>query len=166
MPAAWGLHPLRTDDFRVSRLSLAYLAVAQYLRTYWWFVAVIPTFGLVMFFFGPGVMRVMGMMAILWPFSLPARAVFATSKTGKLLEKGAYASLEEGVLYLHGTEGNGMKLSLSSVRRIERRRGFLVLVLSRGAFVALPQTALSPEFASEIEREVLTESDEKREALL
>jgi hypothetical protein len=166
VPSAWGLHPLRTDEFRVSRLSLAYLAVAQYVRTYWWFVAVIPTFGLVMFLLGPGVMRVMGVMAILWPFSLPARAIFATSKTGKLLEKGAYASLEDGVLYLHGKDGDGMKLSLSAVRRIERRRGFLVFILARGAFLALPGSALSTEFASEIEREVLTESDEKRESLL
>ena len=166
MPPARSLHPLRTDEFRVTRLSLAYLAVAQYVRTYWWFVAIIPTFGLVTFLFGPGVMKAMGLMALLWPLSLPARAIFATSKTGKLLEKGAYASLEEGVLYLHGVDGGGMKLSLASVRRIERRRGFFVLVLARGAFVALPQDSLSPEFAAEVERQVLAESEEKRESLI
>ena len=136
------------------------------MRTYWWFVAIIPTFGLVMFLFGPGVMRAMGLMAILWPLSLPARAIFATSKTGKLLEKGAYASLEDGVLYLHGTDGNGMKLSLASVRRVERRRGFLILVLARGAFVALPEEPLRPDFDDELERKVTENGEEKRESLL
>jgi hypothetical protein len=154
VPPARSFHPLRTEEFRVSRLSLAYLAVAQYVRTYWWFVAIIPTFGLVVFLFGPGVMRAMGLMALLWPLSLPARAIFATSKTGKLLEKGAYASLEDGVLYLHGTDRGGMKLGLASVRRVERRRGFFILVLARGAFVALPEQSLRPDFEEELERQV------------
>jgi len=141
---------LRTDEFRVSRLSLAYLAVAQYVRTYWWFVAIVPGFGLLCLLFGPGVMKAMGLMAFLWPFSLPARAIFATSKTGKLLERGAWASLEGGTLYLHGLEGGGLKLALASVRRVERRRGFLVLVLSRGDFIALPSSATPDPFARAI----------------
>ncbi|RYG25424.1 hypothetical protein EON82_07210 [bacterium] len=136
------------------------------MRTYWWFVAIVPAFGLIVLLFGPGVMKAMGLMAVLWPISLPARAIFGTSKTGKLLEKGACASLADGVLYLHGAEGAGFKLSLSTVRRIERRRGFFVLVLARGAFVALPEGALSPEFASEVEREVLANSDTKSGSLL
>lgn len=138
---------MRTETFRVSRLALAYLAVAQYVRTYWWFVSVIPAFGLALLLFAPGVMKAMGLMALFWPFSLPARAIFATSRAGKLMEKGAYASLEESVLYLHGTDGDGVKLSLAKVRRIETRRGFLVFVLPRGDFVAVPLDVLPPGFA-------------------
>lgn len=152
MSAAWGLHPLRTESFRVPRLSLAYLGVAQYVRTYWWFVAIVPTFGLVLLLFGPGVMQAMGLMALLWPLSLPARAIFATSRVGKLLERGAWASLEEGVLYLHGEQGGGVKLNLDRVRRVERRRGFLVLVLARGDFVALPLDAVGATFAETLDR--------------
>ena len=141
---------MRTDDFRVSRLALAYLAVAQYVRTYWWFVAIVPGFGLLCLLFGPGVMKAMGLMALLWPLSLPARAIFATSQAGKLLERGAWASIEEGTLYLHGLEGGGLKLVLASVRRVEQRRGFLVLVLSRGDFIALPMNATPEPFARAI----------------
>ncbi len=140
---------MKTETFRVSRLQFAYLAVAQYLRTYWWFAAIVPLFGVAMLALGSGVMKVMGLMALFWPFSLPARAILATSRAGKLMEKGAWASLEDDVLYLHGTDGDGLKLALSKVRRVERRRGFLVLVLARGDFVALPLSALPQGFEEE-----------------
>jgi hypothetical protein len=146
---------MRTEVFRVSRLALAYLAVAQYVRTYWWFVAIIPAFGLVTLAWGSGVLRAMGLMALLWPMSLPARAIFATSKAGKLLERGAWASVEEGVLYLHGEEGKGLKMSLSSIRRTDRRRGFFVLVLPRGDFAAVPLNSAPPEFFQQLEREIV-----------
>ena len=128
----------RTAPFRVSRLSLAYLAVALYVRTYWWFAAIVPGFGLVWLLLMPLSLKAVGLMALLWPLSLPARAILATSKTGKLLQKGARATLEHKTLYLHGEDGGGFRLDLSAVRRTVRTRGFLVLVLSRGDFVALP----------------------------
>ena len=145
---------MRTETFRVSRLALAYLAVAQYLRAYWWFAAIVPTFGVAALIVFPGALKAMGLMALLWPLGLPARAILATSKAGRLLEKGAWASLEEGVLYLHG-EGTGLKLDLARARRIERRRGFLVLVLARGDFVALPLDRLPDEFADALSRAFL-----------
>ena len=142
---------MKTETFRVSRLSLAYLGVAQYLRTYWWFAAIIPGFGIVLLLFGPGVMKVMGLMSVLWPLGLPARAILATSKAGKLMERGAWASLEGGTLLLHDANGEGgLRLNLASVRRVESRRGFLVLVLVRGDFVALPLDALPEGFESGI----------------
>ncbi len=143
---------MRTEPFRVPRLALAYLGVSQYLRTYWWFAAIVPVFGLLLLVFGPGVMKAMGLMALLWPLSLPARAIFATSKAGKLLEQGAWASLEDGTLFLHGADGGGLKLNLPAVRRVERRRGFLVLVLARGDFVALPLSAMSDAFVMAVEK--------------
>lgn len=143
---------MKTEPFRVPRLALAYLGVAQYLRTYWWFAAIVPVFGIALLLFGPGVMKAMGLMAILWPLSLPARAIFATSKAGRLLAKGAWASVEDETLYLHGEGGDGLKLSLAAVRRLERRRGFLVLSLSRGDFVALPLTAASAAFVEAVEQ--------------
>ena len=142
---------MRTEPFRVPRLALAYLGVAQYLRTYWWFAAIIPGFGLGLLLFGPGVMKAMGLMALLWPLSLPARAIFATSKAGRLLQRGAWASLEGGTLYLHGEDGDGLRLSLETPRRIDRTRGFLVFVLARGDFVALPLSVLSEAFLAALD---------------
>jgi hypothetical protein len=130
-------------------LELAYLAVAQYLRSYWWFAAIIPLFGVIALVVGSGVMQAMGTMALLWPLSLPARAIFATTKAGKLMQRGAFASLEDGTLYLHGEDGDGLKLRLERVRRMETRRGFLVFVLSIGSFVALPLRALPEGFEAE-----------------
>ena len=153
MPPARGVHPLRTETFRVSRLALAYLGVAQYLRAFWWFAAAIPLFGLIALVVGSGLLQVMGLMALLWPLSLPARAIFATSKAGKLLERGAWASLEGSTLFLHGEE-DGAKLDLATVRRVERRRGFIVLSLARGDFLALPLDGIGPEFAARLEESV------------
>lgn len=93
----------------------------------------------------------MGLMALLWPLSLPARAILASSKAGRLMERGAWASLEDETLYLHAeNEQGGVKMRLSTVRRVESRRGFLVLVMARGDFVALPLDALPREFVSAI----------------
>ncbi len=149
---------MRTEPFRVSRLAFAYLGVARYLRSYWWFAAIIPAFGLVALAFGAGILRAMGLMALLWPLSLPARAIFATSKAGRLMERGAWASLEDNVLYLHGEDG-GLRIGLEFVRRIERTRGFLVLVLAREDFVALPLSALGDDFIRRAEVAVSTKSD-------
>lgn len=137
---------------------MAYLGVAQYLRSFWWFVAIIPLFGLIATIVGSGILRGMGIFALLWPFSLPARAIVATSRTGKLLERGAWASFEDGLFFLHGEEGQGFKLRLSSVRRIDRRMGFLVLVIPRGAFLAIPLRAASEEFIAGLEAEVAAHS--------
>ena len=149
---------MRTEPFRVSRLAFAYLGVAQYLRSYWWFAAIIPLFGLVAVAFGAGILRVMGLMALLWPLSLPARAILATSKAGRLMERGAWASLEDDVLFLHGEDG-GLRVGLEFVRRTERTRGFLVLVLARGDFVALPLSALGDDFVRRVEASIPTKSD-------
>lgn len=100
---------------------------------------------------GSGVLQVMGLMALLWPLSLPARAIFATSKAGRLMERGAWASLEGTTLFVHG-EDEGVRLDLAAARRVERRRGFIVLSLARGDFLALPLAGIGPAFADEIER--------------
>ena len=108
---------------------MAYLAVAIYLRTYWWFASIVPAFGIAWLFLMPPSLKAIGLMALLWPLSLPARAILATTKAGRLLEKGTRASLEEETLFLHGEEGGGFRLALSAVRRTLRSRGFSVLVL-------------------------------------
>lgn len=153
---------LETAPFRVSRLSLAHLAVALYVRTYWWFAAIVPGFGLAWLLLMPSNLKAIGLMAVLWPLSLPARAILATSKTGKLLEKGTRASLAGETLYLHGEDGGGFRLDLTAVRRTVRTRGFLVLVLSRGDFVAIPLRENEAFATAIIERTVRSPlSDEK-----
>lgn len=128
--------------------------MAQYLRSYWWFAAIIPLFGVIATIVGSGLLRGMGIFALLWPFTLPARAIVASSKTGKLLEKGAWASFEEGFFYLHGENGQGFKMSLGSVRRVDRRMGFFVLVIPRGAFIPIPLSAASEDFQRGTEEQI------------
>lgn len=119
------------------------IASGEYLRAFWWFVLPVPLFGALAFMFGgTQIMKGVGLFAILWPLSIPARAVLATSKAGRLFENGVHLSADDENLYFHGVDGSGLRLRIDSVRDAVRRPGFVVLRLRSLGFVPVLESAL------------------------
>ncbi len=114
----------------------------------------IPIFGVVALVFGHSqILVAIGFFAILWPFSIPARAILITSKSARQFMKGTWMSLEDGFFYFHGTDGTGFKLPLEKLRKVVKRQGFYLLKLQAMSFIPIPESAIrSPEDRQKFEQ--------------
>ncbi|AIE88187.1 hypothetical protein [Fimbriimonas ginsengisoli] len=134
---------IETSSYRVSRTELTNLATAEYLRQFWWFVAVTPVFGLLALIFGSGPMQAIGMFAILWPFSIPARSVLSTAKTSRLVSGGCRVRINDDLLEFLGEKPGPsgkpyrMVIPFVNVRELVRRKEFLLVRTRQLAFVPI-----------------------------
>lgn len=53
-------------------------------------------------------------------------------------------TLRDHTLFFVTPDGNGTKLSLASVRRIQPRHGYMIFSYGIGAFAAVPESHLPP----------------------
>jgi hypothetical protein len=123
-----------TESYKITRIELARLASLEYLRSFWWFVIAVPLFGVVSMIFGDGPMKMIGMMAILWPFSIPARSVVSTGKSSRLFSQGCHVEADpENVVFIgdyHG--GKRLRYILKTWRIKEAKQvGELILLRTR-----------------------------------
>jgi hypothetical protein len=137
---------IRSKVFNISRTQLARAASGQYLRRMWPIFLGFPIFGLVAILFGPDqLIRAIGCLAFIWPFSIPARVILASWGKARVLMRPTWVSLEEGVVYFHDDAGGGMKLPLDQVRRVDKRGGFYVFETRRFNFALVPVDAFDAE---------------------
>ncbi len=136
-------------EYRISRYDLARLATEEYLRSFWWFVMIVPSFGLVALVFGQGILQIVGYLALLWPFTIPARAILSTNKASRLFRNGTKLTTSDSAMFFHSPDGKGLKLDLDSVRGVVERREY-TLVQFRSwnpvplpAFVPIPNAAFA-----------------------
>ena len=139
---------IQTSEYRVSRSELALLASGEYLRNFWWFVLVTPLFGVLAFVFTSGLLQVIGLMAILWPFSIPARAVLSTSKSARLF-RSCYMKADEDAVTFYGSETQPKQLRfqvpLAAIRSVRETRDFVILQTRRYGFAPIRVNAFSSE---------------------
>jgi hypothetical protein len=153
---------ITSEKYRISRIVLARLTAEEYLRSFWWFALIVPVFGITCLLFGSGLLQVIGFMAILWPFSIPARAILSSSKASKLLARGTWVRFEDQTLYFCADEGTGLKLSLNAVRDIVVRGDYLLIRMRRFGFVPILRTALPEGSLSALQAAI---AKTKRQAL-
>lgn len=145
---------LETKPYRVSRLRLAYLTAEEYLRTFWFFVAGAPLGGLLLLFSQDRTMQAIGFFGIVWPFSIPARAIMVSCKASRLFDSGVVLRVgPEELEFLGqkaGKSGKPLRMAIhrDMVRDVVTRQGMLLLRLYRQSIVPV-----DPEsFASEDDR--------------
>lgn len=134
---------MRSEPYQIDRFTLAAVATREYLKQFWWYVAIIPTFGLLCLIFGFGPLRVIGITALMWPLTIPGRAALTTGKTGRLFAQGTVASWDDQAIYFHAPDGGGMKLEWAVVRKVVINGNFLVFRTRRLGFIPIPLSALS-----------------------
>lgn len=154
-----------TAPYRLTRTELAYLSAREYLRSFWWFVVAVPLFGVIAVLFGEGVLKVIGMTALLWPFSIPARSILATRRASRLLTGGCRLFAFPDRLEFRGETpaANGkpyrMIVNQSEVRDVVRRKEYLLVRTYRFSFVPITVAAFESEAQAEAFREALSNKD-------
>lgn len=142
------------------------LTAREYIRSFWWFAISTPLFGIFAVIFGTGFLQVIGLMAIFWPFSIPARAVLTTSKSSKLFTEGCWVEVSVDRLAFFGDKAEPKRLRMvvepNAVRDLVDRGAFQLVRTRRLGFIPIRTAALE---GKETEfREVFEEMLAKRDA--
>jgi hypothetical protein len=146
------------------------MASEEYLRSFWWFVAAVPAFGLITTIFADGALRVIGVMAILWPFSIPARSVLTTTKSSRLFTNGCHVELSDEELRFIGEYKNGKRLRYAvdvfRIKEVVRRRGMLLIRTRLPGFLPIREAAFESEadiqsFVSLLEKAIELQQEEE-----
>ena len=136
---------MKTSVYRIPRTVLARYAALEYLSNFWWVAIIVPLFGIACLIFTKGLIQAIGLFAVLWPFSIPARAIVATNKSARFFGSGVTAFVEDGVIYFGSEAGGGMKLALSRIRDARRIGDYLRIRMGLGQFVLIPVNAIPNE---------------------
>ncbi len=142
---------IKSEVYRLTRTELARVASEEYVRTFWWFVATIPVFGVLAVAFGSGALQFIGMMGIIWPFSIPARSVLSTSKSSRLFTAGCHVEVTNDSLVFIG-ELNGAKrlryqVEFYRLKMVIRRRDMLIVRTRLPGFLPIKVEAFANEKA-------------------
>lgn len=138
---------LRTQPYRIARPTIAWIAIEEYVRRFWWLVASLPVFGILLLaFVQQPTAQIVGAVALAWPISIPARGVLATLRSGRKFGEEVSLEATEDTLLFHRAQGGGWKLRLGAIQGVVRMRGHFVLRLAGLGFVPVPERAFdSPE---------------------
>ncbi len=134
---------MRSGEYQIDRFTLARISVGEYVRQFWWYIAIVPAFGLAAVIFGFGPLKVIGVTAMLWPLTIPGRAALSTGKAAKLFRAGTYATWDENAIYFHAATGGGMKLEWNAVRTVVQTGDYIIFRTRRLGFVPIPASALT-----------------------
>lgn len=101
---------------------------------FWWYVAIVPVFGLVLLLFTTGPLQMIGAMAVLWPLTIPGRSFITSSKSSRLFSQPCYMEADDAQIAFY-SEATEPKRKRYILRAIEIRdvveRGDLLLVRTR-----------------------------------
>jgi len=140
---------IKTEVFSLTRTELARITSEEYIRTFWWFVAPVPVAGLIALITAKGPLQVIGMFAILWPFSIPARSVLATTKSSRLFTGGCHveATPEEIVFVGEYKEGKRLRYPVSTdkIKEAVRRHGIILLRMRIPGIAPIRESAFASE---------------------
>jgi hypothetical protein len=151
--------PIQSDTYTVPRAELAMLAAREYLRLFWWYVLIVPLFGLVLVLFAEGIVRAIGGIALLWPFSIPARSVMASGKAGRLFADGCHMEADEERIVFYGNAERQPRLrfviKLDQVRALIDRGEYLLVRTMRYGFAPIKVSAFEdPQDVERLKRTV------------
>lgn len=144
---------IRSNPFTISRMQLMRAASMQYIRRMWPVLIGFPLFGLLAMILGPNrLVQTIGLLAFIWPFSIPARVILGSWSKAKRLMRPTWVLLEGKAVYFHDEAGGGMQLPLAQVRRVDKRDGLFVLETRRFNFALIPVSAFGAKDAESFER--------------
>ena len=145
---------VRSASYRLSRHQMTLLSAAEYLRAFWWMVAVVPLFGVILLIFGNGPMQAVGFFALVWPFTIPARAALISAKASRLFTEGCEVEVNDEGLTFYGP-ANASKpirwfVPWSQLRNLAERPGMVIAQLFNWSFAPITREAFSEDSWQEI----------------
>ena len=124
---------IKSKVYKLSRTEMARIASEEYVRTFWWLLAPVPLCGAAAIIFMKGPMQAFGMLAVLWPFSIPARSVLSTTKASRLFSGGCHVEADEDGIVFIGEYNDGKRLryaiEMNRIKEVVKRRDILLIRL-------------------------------------
>ena len=146
------MEPIVSETYTILRLELAYAIAALYVRTLWWALIGLPISGvLIVILMQVPIMRYLGAVMVLWPITIPARAIVISADQRKLYIRPTIATFRDEAFYLDPEGGTPTRIPLTWIRRALRRGEMYVLVGDRGKIVLIKASAFTAEGQVEIE---------------
>ncbi|MHB8636299.1 MAG: hypothetical protein ACYC96_07485 [Fimbriimonadaceae bacterium] len=140
------MQPIVSETYIIGRLELAYATAGLYVRTLWWALIGVPISGVLILFLLPlPIMRYLGAVMVLWPITIPGRALVITSDQRKLYSRPTVATFRDDAFYLDPEGGTPTRIPLSWMRRAQRRGTMWLLVGEKGKLVLIKAAAFSAE---------------------
>lgn len=132
-----------SETYRLTRSQVAYWGAREYIRRLWWAFVAIPLSGVLLLIFGSGLMRVIGVMAVVWPLTIPARSTLATRGVARRLTLPTTLLKDDEYLYF-ATEPRerSFRVKLSEIRSATLRGDALVIEIRPLGFAFVPFGAL------------------------
>jgi hypothetical protein len=125
----------------IARFELAKIAALEYFRNFWWFALVIPLFGVIAIVFGAGQLKIIGIMAVCWPLTIPGRSLLATGKSARLFTSGCIVWSDGENLYFEGDDGKGVRMKPENFRKRIESNQYDILSTRRFGIAPVPINA-------------------------
>ena len=131
---------IETNEYRVSRSQLVYWSANEYIRRFWPAFIAFPISGLLLLIFMPSQVGIgLGIMMILWPMSIPARAILFTGRAAKRVLSPTRMVAEGDHLYfiVNPMELN-YRVNKKSVRDVVLRKEYVCIELWKFKMIFVP----------------------------
>jgi hypothetical protein len=140
---------IRSEVYVLTRLELATLTALEYVRTFWWYVMIVPLSGSAALIFASGPIQIIGLMALLWPLTIPGRSFLSSSKSSRLFTQPLYfeATESEVTFYSESTEPRQRRFIMPArdIRDLIDRKDFVLLRTRRFGFAPIKKSAFSSQ---------------------
>jgi hypothetical protein len=146
---------IETKEYRISRSQIAYWTAFEYIRRFWPAFISFPIMGVIILIFLPvQQMKAVGMLMLLWPFSIPARAILITGKAAKRALRPKKMICEGQHLYfLVDPIDFNYRYHIDSIRDVKARVEYVVIEKWHQKLDFVPYAAFqSPEQVQEFRR--------------
>ena len=138
-----------SDTYSLTRTEMARLTAEEYIRRFWYIAGIVPVFGLGLLIFSSGAMQVFGMICVLWPFSIPARAVIVSTKSSRLFTASCHVEATPEEISFIGEYKDGKRLrykvDTDRLKQVIRRKGLIILWSRTFGFIPVKESAFKSE---------------------
>ena len=140
---------IESTEYRISRSQLVYWSANEYIRRFWPAFIAFPVSGLLLLVFMPTQVGIgLGTMMILWPLSIPARAILLTGRAAKrVLSPTRMVAEGEHVYFIVNPMDLNYRVNKKSVRDVIRRKEYVCIELWKFKMIFVPLNALEDKNA-------------------
>jgi hypothetical protein len=127
-----------TRPFQLTGAQLIRVSSAAYLQRFWWFASIYPLFGagLLLLTTDP-LARYVGVIALLWPFTIPLRAVYTLTRARRI-SSNTRIGVDGDDLVNMGENGREVRRPIEAIKSVRRVSGAILLYTTATSYIVVP----------------------------
>lgn len=131
-----------SKPYKIRRMEISLTAAELYVRTFWWMLIGLPISGvLILAFIHEPVAKVLALVMLFWPATIPARAGILTYGAAKRYANALEMAVTDDGIFVRPTGGKNARIPWSWVRQVQRRGDLLIFLGPRAQFLLARTTA-------------------------